>query len=74
MPIEYDLLKDYPMSLEICPKCGADPFRQFLRGQIQRCKRKWLIGSKQDYCAVICWGCKAIVGYESPLMEMERAK
>lgn len=66
MPIECTLLKDAPNPLAICPKC-RQPFRPFLRGLIQRSERKWrLFGPRRPYCALICWACKEIVGYEDP--------
>lgn len=65
MPIECILLEGRGVSLANCPKCEA-PFEPFLRGQIQRSRRKWLIGPKRHYCALICRGCKEIVGWESP--------
>jgi len=65
MAIESTLLEDKPLPFEVCPKCGK-PFEPFLRGQVQRGKRKLGFGPKQDYCALICRACQEIVGYESP--------
>jgi hypothetical protein len=66
MPIEYMLLKDLPVALSKCPMCDAQPFIPFLRGTVQRSKRRWWIILPQAYCALICSSCKEIVGYESP--------
>jgi len=66
MPIEYMLLKDQPVPLSKCPMCDAQPFIPFLRGTVQRSKRRWWIFQPQAYCALICSSCKEIVGYESP--------
>lgn len=52
------------MPIEKCPKCGAEPFDPFLRGQVQRRKFKWFLWDPWPYCALICWNCKEIVGYE----------
>lgn len=66
MPIEYTLLKDQPCPIIVCPACD-EPFRPFMRGVVQRSKRwLWGLGPRRDYCALICWECKEIVGYESP--------
>jgi hypothetical protein len=62
MPIEYTLLKDKPIPLKDCPYCG-EPFEPFLRGQVQSALRRFF---KRPYCALICWECKAVVGYEKP--------
>lgn len=55
-----------------CPHCGADPFEPFLLGQVFRSNYlwhrfvAWISGlSKPGYWAVICWGCKNVVGYTS---------
>lgn len=74
MPIEYTQLKDKPSPLRSCPKCGDYPFRPFLRGQVARGKYgvrlkrafPFVEVYPRDYCALICWRCKEIVGYESP--------
>lgn len=66
MPIEYCQLEHAPCPLAFCPACGDKPFDPFLRGMVQRSKRKWLVGPKQPYCALICSKCKEIVGYENP--------
>jgi hypothetical protein len=67
MPIESLLLRDKPVKFLRCPKCGDEPFEPFLRGQVQRTQHKYLgFGPRQDYCALICWKCKEVVGYESP--------
>jgi len=44
-----------------CPKCGAEPFDQFLPGQVYSWWRSLL---RLPCLAVICRGCKEIVGYE----------
>jgi hypothetical protein len=66
MPIECATLKDAPVSLAKCPKCDATPFVPFMRGSIQRSKRKWGFLWKQPYCALICSTCQSIVGHEYP--------
>jgi hypothetical protein len=66
MPIEATQLDKQAEPFEQCPKCHAYPFRATMRGLVQRSKRRWLIGKKRDYCAVICSSCNEIVGYESP--------
>jgi ribosomal protein L34E len=63
MPIECDVLEGRPSPIKTCPKCGAD-FKPFMRGQVQRWPRKWLIGPWRPYCALICSECKEIVGHE----------
>jgi len=68
MPMECEQLRDEPMPLDKCPKCG-DTFRTFLRGQIQRSKRFLGMFKKQPYCALICASCENIVGWESPPKE-----
>ncbi len=64
MPIEYTLLRDAPVPLTHCPACGDRPFDPFMRGMVQRSKRKWFIGPKRPYCALICSKCKEIVTHE----------
>jgi hypothetical protein len=66
MPIEATLLHDQAVPFASCPECYVTPFEPFMRGCVQRSKRRWLIGKKQDYCAIICSSCQEIVGYESP--------
>lgn len=66
MPIEYAQLRGLREPLDVCPECGTNPFRSFLRGMVGRSKRWLWIGPKRDYCAVICEDCKEIVGHESP--------
>jgi len=63
MPVECVLLDGAPSSVDICPVCGADPFDHFLRGQVQS---RWRRLFRRPYCAVICWSCKEVVGWESP--------
>lgn len=68
MPVECTLLDDAPVWMMNCPKCAAT-FRPFLRGQVQRSPRSlfsWPPFKRRDYCALICWACKDIVGWESP--------
>jgi hypothetical protein len=62
MPIEYLLLKNAPVPLSVCPKCG-ERFEPFLRGMVQR-GGGWRFWRKRPTCALICWACKEIVGYE----------
>jgi hypothetical protein len=69
MPIECRLLEGQPVPIRRCPFCGAHPFVPFLRGMVQRPKRKWLFGPRRDYCALICSGCKEIVCYERPKLK-----
>lgn len=72
MPIEASLLNGTKPPLERCPKCGAEPFDPFLRGMvhlsglraIKERLRCWWHGKEYAYCALICWKCKEIVGYE----------
>ena len=64
MPIECALLDQKPELLEYCPACTAYPFRCFMRGMVQRSKRRWWVGKRQPYCAVICSHCKTIVSWE----------
>jgi hypothetical protein len=67
MPIEVLQLKDKPESYDDCPSCGAYPFESFMRGTIQRSrKRFFFFGKERPYCAVICRHCKEIVDWESP--------
>ena len=52
-----------------CPICGDEPFHPFMRGQIQRSSRallSWPPFRERPPAAVICAGCKAIVGWEWP--------
>ena len=70
MQIEAMELKDAPRPIDVCPKCDA-PFDPFMRGQVQRWPWPWWklwlpIGKPRPYCALICWHCKEIVGYEKP--------
>lgn len=74
MPPEVGLLRNKPEPLDLCPSCGTQPFRSFLRGSVQRSRlwapvawlRAWWRGEEFEYCAVICSQCKDIVGYETP--------
>lgn len=66
MPIEYQMLKDRPSPRNRCPFCGAAPFVPFLRGMIQRPRRRFWFGRTRPYCALICSECKEIVSYEDP--------
>ncbi len=66
MPVECDLLDKKPPPVMYCYYCGAEPFIPFMRGMVQRSKRKWFIGKRHDYCAIICSHCKQIIGWESP--------
>ena len=62
MPKEYEQLRRYPYAREKCPKCGT-MFPEFQRGLVQSAWRRWL---RLPYCAVICHGCKEIIGWEKP--------
>lgn len=62
MPIEYTLLKNKPYAVEVCPKCGTKA-PEFLRGLVQSTLRRFF---RRPYCAVICHGCKNIIGWEKP--------
>jgi hypothetical protein len=67
MPIEAAQLEDQPSPIVRCPFCSDEPFRPFLRGLVQRKPFKvlsWPPFKPQAYCALICWRCKKIVGYE----------
>ena len=67
MPIEVVTLTNAPVPLSACPSCGAAPFNPFLRGQVQRLPYtlfSWPPFKQRPYCALICWQCKEIVGYE----------
>jgi hypothetical protein len=65
MPMETTLLISKPFGIDYCPKCHS-PFTAFLRGQVQRTPRFLGFLWKRDYCALICYACKAIVGWEHP--------
>jgi hypothetical protein len=65
MPTETEILDLYPYPVEACPACQR-PFAPFLRGQVQRAKRFLGFLWQRPYCAVICYHCKAIVGWEQP--------
>jgi len=65
MPIECELLLREPYAIEKCPKCGTLA-PEFMRGQVQRSKRFLWVLWRRPYCAVICHGCKEIIGWESP--------
>lgn len=73
MPIEVTLLERRPVPFTACPSCGAEPFRPFLRGQVQRTPfeapvsffRAWWRGISFATCAAICTDCKDIVGWEA---------
>lgn len=46
MPIECAMLAAAPVPLSICPWCLAAPFSPFLRGEVQRPRRRfWLFGA-----------------------------
>ncbi|MFL5381283.1 MAG: hypothetical protein ACJ8GN_02030 [Longimicrobiaceae bacterium] len=71
-PIDVLLLDRQPPPLDRCPRCRADPFEPFLRGQVGRSPWPWwaqllpLERWRRPHCAVICRRCKNIVGWESP--------
>lgn len=64
MPAECDILEKMGQPLAKCPKCGAEPFEAFMRGQVQRWPWKFIFWGWRPYCAIICRKCKDIVGYE----------
>jgi hypothetical protein len=64
MPIEYRLFMNVPLSDIKCPRCGVSS-NGFMRGQVQRSKRFLWVLWRRPYCAVICHGCKEIIGWES---------
>ncbi len=73
MPIEAVALLMQDVPLVCCPKCHAEPFTPFLRGQVQRSRwisragwKATLFSKPFDYCAVICADCKNIVDWEHP--------
>jgi len=71
MPVECKQLDDQNYKFFLCPGCNQD-FEPFMRGQVQRSKRfLWIFGIR-DYCAVICYHCKNIVGWESPPLKNSR--
>ncbi len=67
MPIEHEQLHGAPVMYTVCPLCD-DVFDPFLRGLVQRSKRRWWwpFGKEREHCAVICRSCKRIVGWERP--------
>lgn len=69
MAYEYLLLRDAPVPVDRCSKCGAEPFEPFLRGEVQRSPRtlfSWPPFKLCPYCSLICRACKHIVGHEMP--------
>jgi hypothetical protein len=62
MPIESEILRNYPYAREVCCKCNAQ-FPEFQRGTVQSSFRKFL---RLPYCAIICHECKNIIGWEKP--------
>ena len=65
MPIEVKLLEYQPYAVGKCPNCKKI-FTPFLRGQVQRSERFLRILWRRPYCAIICYKCKKIIGWESP--------
>jgi len=64
MPVEAIISQSMPVPLARCPRCGAEPFDPFLRGQVVRTfllPWKW---RRRDIWALICRACKEIVAYE----------
>jgi hypothetical protein len=61
MPIEYIILKDWPVPLRECPRCGIQPFTPFLRGMV---RNHWRAFWRRPEWCLICSQCKEIVGYE----------
>ena len=75
MTNEYAQLHHARKPFAQCPRCGQLPFTPFLRGLVQRPARSWYSPwKKRPYCAVICYHCKNIVGYEAPGMLTELAQ
>lgn len=70
MPIEYELLKDAPYEIKVCPNCH-NSFEPFLRGLVQSTWRRIL---RMSYCTLICDKCKDIVGYEKPPKNISKGK
>ena len=66
MPVEFSLLKDQPQPFDKCPKCGAEPFDQLMRGLMFANWWKLWKFFGMDYCTVVCADCQQIVGYEQP--------
>lgn len=62
MPWQAIYVQGEPSPLAKCPKCGAEPFEPFLRGQVVRFD--WF-GFRRRIWAVICRRCKEIVDYEA---------
>jgi len=79
MPIEASLLDGKPCKIFKCPKCGAYPFKPFMRGMVQltgfrlwvRVLMSFFFGGRVEYCSLICWNCKEIVGRENPADVLE---
>ncbi len=68
MPLEAIQLENAPVPFKTCPKCDA-PFEPFLRGMVGRSPRtlfSWPPFKLRKHCALICSGCKEIVGHEAP--------
>jgi hypothetical protein len=67
MPSEVAQLLLRRSPLDRCPACGTEPFKPFMRGQVQRSKFTWWgLGGPRPYCSVICSECKEIVAHEDP--------
>jgi hypothetical protein len=67
MPIEFTALYHKPEPFAHCPGCGSPRFESFLRGLVQRSRRRWWWPFQiRAHCAVICHECKEIVGWEAP--------
>ncbi len=70
MPREATDLQNARVPIPRCPECGVRPFEPFMRGMVQRGLFgqlfAWLRREEdwRRYCALICWSCKKIVGYE----------
>ncbi len=62
MPIEAMIAAGMAQPIAQCPKCGAAPFRSFMRGQVARFD--WF-GLRRKIWAVICSRCKDIVSHEA---------
>jgi hypothetical protein len=75
VPAEVRALHGAPVPIERCPRCEAEPFDPWLRGQVQRERypwwarllpRRWRARYARPYCSLICAECKQLVGHESP--------
>lgn len=75
MPIEAVTLEKLKPPVSRCIYCGGEikagtwdqPSTLWMRGQVQRSRRKWWPPfRKRPYCAVICPHCRRRIGWEDP--------